>query len=143
MKIVGYHSKIANSKVQLQDSSGEEPVLSTSLVNLFNFAQNAERPDWKNRAATVLAEHVDRLVRESENTDFIFDFGQYLYSPGLKEYNKALRLFSQLLEKSGQDRRKADTAYRNRNSRQREDQDLHDIGKAGARDRVIRDAARD
>jgi len=37
MKIVGYHSKIANGKVLLQDSSDEVPVLSTSLVKLFNF----------------------------------------------------------------------------------------------------------
>ncbi|MFC1871060.1 DNA polymerase [Chloroflexota bacterium] len=37
MKIVGYHSRIANSKVLLQDSSGEDPVLSTNLGNLFNF----------------------------------------------------------------------------------------------------------
>ncbi|MBN2314964.1 MAG: NPCBM/NEW2 domain-containing protein [Sedimentisphaerales bacterium] len=75
------------------------------LVNLYALAQDAERPDWKNRAATVLAEHVDRLVRESENTDFIFDFGQSLCSPGLKEYDKALRLFTQLLDKSGVDQR--------------------------------------
>ena len=75
------------------------------LVNLFTFAQDAQRPDWKGRAAAVLAEHVDRLVRESENMDFIFDFGKILSSPKLKEYNKALRLFSLLLEKSDRDQR--------------------------------------
>jgi len=75
------------------------------LVNLFTLAEDAERPDWKNRAATVMTEHVDRLVRESENTDFILDFGQYLQSPKFKEYDKALRLFSLLLEKSGRDQR--------------------------------------
>ncbi len=73
------------------------------LVNLYTLAQDAERPDWKNRAATVLTEHVDRLARESENTDFIFDFSQYLQSPQLKEYDKALRLFSLLLERSNVD----------------------------------------
>jgi tetratricopeptide (TPR) repeat protein len=75
------------------------------LVNLYTFAQDAGRPDWKDRAATVLTEHVDRLVKESENTDFIFDFGQHLLSPGLKEYDKSLRLFSRLTEKSSRDHR--------------------------------------
>jgi tetratricopeptide (TPR) repeat protein len=73
------------------------------LVNLFTLAEMADRPDWKSRAATVMSGHVDRLVRESENTDFIVDFGQYLLSPSLKEYEKALRLFGRLLEKSGID----------------------------------------
>ena len=80
------------------------------LVNLFNFAQDAQRPDWKSKAAAVLAEHVDRLVRESENTDFVLDFGQYLQSPRLKEYDKALRLFCLLLEKSGRDQRTSQRA---------------------------------
>lgn len=75
------------------------------LVNLYTLAGIAERPDWKNRAATVLTKHVDRLVRESENTDFIFEFGQYLQSPGLKEYDKALKLFTYLLERSDVDQR--------------------------------------
>ena len=70
------------------------------LVNLFNLADQAGRSDWKNRAATILTEHVDRLVQESEDTDFILDFGQSLLSPKLKEYDKALRLFSQLVDKS-------------------------------------------
>ncbi|MEJ2701760.1 MAG: NPCBM/NEW2 domain-containing protein [Sedimentisphaerales bacterium] len=73
------------------------------LVNLFTLAGTADRPGWKSRAATVLSEHVDRLVRESENTDFIVDFGQYLLSPALKKYDKALKLFSRLSEKSGID----------------------------------------
>ena len=63
----------------------------------------ATRPDWKNRAAVILTEHVERLVRESENTDFIFDFGQYLQAPNLKEYDKALKLFTCLLERSDVD----------------------------------------
>ncbi len=75
------------------------------LVNLYTLAQDAERPDWENRAVSVLAEHVDRLVQESENTDFIFDFGQSLCSAELKEYDKALRLFTQLLGKPGADQR--------------------------------------
>ena len=66
------------------------------LVNLFTLAEDANRPGWKSRATAALAENPGRLVQESGDTDFIFKFGQYLQSPQLKKYDKALELFSRL-----------------------------------------------
>jgi tetratricopeptide (TPR) repeat protein len=73
------------------------------LVNLFILAEDANRPGWKSRATAALAENPGRLVQESGDTDFIFEFGQYLQSPQLKKYDKALELFSRLARKSGVD----------------------------------------
>ncbi|MBL7185647.1 MAG: PKD domain-containing protein [Phycisphaerae bacterium] len=71
------------------------------LVNLYVLAEQAYRPDWKKRATAALAGNVTRLVRESEDTSFILSFGQHLHSAELKEYDKALELFTRLAGKSG------------------------------------------
>ena len=71
------------------------------LVNLYRLAERADRPDWKKRATAALAGNVARLVRESEDTSFILSFGRYLQSTQLREYDKALELFTRLAGKSG------------------------------------------
>jgi len=70
------------------------------LVNLYVLAGKADRPDWKKRATVALAGNVAGLVRESEDTSFILSFGQHLYSAELKEYDKALELFTRLAARS-------------------------------------------
>lgn len=70
------------------------------LVNLFVLAEKAERPDWKNLAVEALTKHVIRLVRESDEVDFMFEFGKLLRSAELRQYDKALELFSALAQKS-------------------------------------------
>ncbi|MFH1719141.1 MAG: NPCBM/NEW2 domain-containing protein [Planctomycetota bacterium] len=74
------------------------------LINLSVMAEQADRPDWKTRATAALSEGVVRLVQESGDTDFLFDFGQYLCSAELKKYDKALELFSRLATKNGVDK---------------------------------------
>jgi NPCBM/NEW2 domain/PKD domain len=75
------------------------------LVNLFEMGERAGRADWKGLATTALATNIDRLVEQSRDVDFIFKFGQYLQSPQLKQYDKALELFSQLAQKTAVGRR--------------------------------------
>jgi len=70
------------------------------LINLFTMAEEADRPDWKKLATAVLGDSLARLVQESDNTEFIFDFGQYLYSTELRNYDKALELFGLIQKKS-------------------------------------------
>jgi len=70
------------------------------LVNLFILADKAARPGWKKLATTSLAGNLVGLVQESEDTDFIFDFGRYLLRPELKQYGKSLELFTRLRQKS-------------------------------------------
>jgi tetratricopeptide (TPR) repeat protein len=72
------------------------------LVNLFILAEEAERPDWKGLATTALAANPGRLVDESGDTDFFFDFGRYLQSAELQKYDEALELFSRLAAKGWQ-----------------------------------------
>jgi hypothetical protein len=71
------------------------------LVNLFILAEQAERLDWKTLATTAMAANPGRLVEQSGETDFFFDFGQYLQSPELKKYEEALELFAWLAAKPG------------------------------------------
>ena len=70
------------------------------LVNLFILADKADRPGWKELATTGLTGNLAGLVQESEDTDFIFDFGRYLLRPELKLYGKSLELFNRLRQKS-------------------------------------------
>ena len=67
-------------------------------VNLFTLADKANRPDWKKRATAALSASLDRLSQQSDSTDFCFEFGQYLQSMELKQYDKALELFRRLQE---------------------------------------------
>jgi len=71
------------------------------LINLSAMAEQADKPEWKTRATAALSEGVARLAQESGDTDFLFDFGQYLCSMELKKYDKALELFSLLATKNG------------------------------------------
>ncbi|MFC1605025.1 hypothetical protein ACFL5F_08370, partial [Planctomycetota bacterium] len=57
-------------------------------------------PDWKELATTGLTGNLAGLVQESEDTDFLFDFGRYLLVPELKQYGKSLELFNRLRQKS-------------------------------------------
>ena len=70
------------------------------LVNLFILADKADRPGWKELATTGLTGNLAGLVQESEDTDFLFDFGRYLLGPELKQYGKSLELFNLLRQKS-------------------------------------------
>ena len=70
------------------------------LVNLFILADKAKQPGWKELATTGLTGNLAALVQESEDTDFIFDFGRYLIGPELKQYGKSLELFTRLRQKS-------------------------------------------
>ena len=70
------------------------------MVNLFILADKADRPGWKERATTGLTGNLAALVQESEDTDFIFDFGRYLLGPERKQYGKSLELFNRLRQKS-------------------------------------------
>jgi tetratricopeptide (TPR) repeat protein len=69
-------------------------------VNLYTLADRAERLDWKKHATTALASNVAELVRQSKDTAFILSFGQHLQSQ-LREYGKALELYTRLAAKSG------------------------------------------
>ncbi|MHC4226101.1 MAG: NPCBM/NEW2 domain-containing protein [Planctomycetota bacterium] len=71
------------------------------VVNLFVLAGKADRPDWKQLATATLSKSVERLVSESDDTNFMFGFGQHLHSYELKEYDKALELFNLLRQKPG------------------------------------------
>jgi len=73
-----------------------DKVPADDLVNLFILAEDANRPGWKSSATAALAANPGRLVQESDDTDFIFAFGQYLQSPQLKKYDKAMELFARL-----------------------------------------------
>jgi len=64
-------------------------------------AEQADKPEWKTRATAALSGGITRLVQESGDTDFLFDFGQYLCSMELKKYDKAIELFSRLAAKNG------------------------------------------
>ena len=70
------------------------------MVNLFILADKAKQPDWKELATTAMIGNLAALVQESEDTDFLFDFGQYLLKPELKQYDKSLELFNRLRQKS-------------------------------------------
>ena len=59
------------------------------------------RPDWKKLATNGLLGNLAGLVQESEDMDFLFDFGNYLLGPELKQYGKSLELFNRLRQKSG------------------------------------------
>jgi len=80
-----------------------DKVPADDLVNLFILAEDANRPGWKSLATTALAANPGRLVEESADTDFMFKFGQYLQSPQIRKYDKALELFARLATKSGVD----------------------------------------
>jgi len=69
------------------------------IVNLSVLADEAGRPDWKNLATAALTKNVARLVRESDDVNFMLDFGRLLHSPVLAEYEKALELFTRLADK--------------------------------------------
>jgi hypothetical protein len=71
------------------------------LVNLFILADKAQQAGWKEIATTGLAGNVAGLAQESDDTDFIFEFGRYLLGPRLKQYGKSLELFNRLRQKSG------------------------------------------
>ncbi len=77
-----------------------DKVPADDLVNLFVLAEKAERPEWKKLATGALKNNIDRLVRESGEVDFMFDFGKLLRSAKLREYDKALELFSRLAQES-------------------------------------------
>lgn len=70
------------------------------LANLFILADKADQPGWKELATTGLTGNLAALVQESEDTDFLFDFGRYLLGPELKLYSKSLELFNRLRQKS-------------------------------------------
>jgi len=70
------------------------------MVNLFILADKADRPGWKELATTGLTGNLAGLVQESEDTDFLFDFGRYLLGSELKQYGKSLELFNRLRQKS-------------------------------------------
>ncbi len=72
------------------------------LVNLFILAEQAERTDWKDLSTTALAGNPARLVDESGDTAFFFDFGRYLQSAKLQKYDQVLELFSRLAAKGWQ-----------------------------------------
>jgi len=70
------------------------------LVNLFILADKAGQTDWKRLATNGLTGNIPGLVQESDDTDFLFDFGRYLLGPELKQYSKSLELFTRLRQKS-------------------------------------------
>jgi len=70
------------------------------LVNLFILADKTDRLLWKELATTSLTGNLAGLLQESEDTDFLFDFGRYLLKPELKQYGKSLELFNRLRQKS-------------------------------------------
>ncbi len=70
------------------------------LVNLFILADKAGQPVWKELATTGLTGNLTGLVQESEDTDFILEFGRHLLGPKLKQYGKSLELFNRLRQKS-------------------------------------------
>ena len=70
------------------------------LANLFILSDKADQPGWKELATTGLIGNLAALVQESEDTNFIFDFGRYLLRPELKLYGKSLELFNRLRQKS-------------------------------------------
>jgi len=77
-----------------------DKALPNDLANLFIIADKAEQPGWKELATTGLIQNLAGLVDESEDTDFLFDFGRYLLRPELKQYGKSLELFNHLRQKS-------------------------------------------
>jgi hypothetical protein len=80
------------------------------LINLFVLADKAERPDWKGLATEALTKNVARLVQESDEVDFMFEFGKLLRSAKLREYEKALELFNGIAQKSTLGKSAADRA---------------------------------
>lgn len=78
--------------------------LPKDLVNLFILADKAKLPGWKELATTGLTGNLAALVKESEDTDFLFDFGHYLLRPELKQYGKSLELFNRLRQKPNADK---------------------------------------
>jgi len=92
--------KNADSYTEAIRARNLDKVPADDIVNLSVLADKAERPDWKGLAVKALTKNVARLVRESDETDFIFDFGRLLRSAKLREYDKALELFSRLAQKS-------------------------------------------
>ena len=113
------HSRWDKTLQNLNNADSYDKVIQTrnlnkapadDLVNLYVLAERAERPDWKKRATAALVANVARLVRESEDTSFILSFGQYLQSAELREYDKALEVFTRLAAKSSLDKSVTATA---------------------------------
>ncbi len=104
------------------DSYGEiirtrnfDKVPADDIINLSILADKAERPDWKTIATAALVKNVARLVRESDDAGFMFDFGRHIQSAKLGEHGRALELFRQMaartnLGKSVTDRAKVHQA---------------------------------
>ncbi|MHC4567407.1 MAG: PKD domain-containing protein, partial [Planctomycetota bacterium] len=89
------------------DSYGEvirtrnfDKVPADDIVNLSLLADVAERPDWKTIATAALIKNLPRLVRESDDANFMFDFGRHLQSAKLGQHGKALELFSRMAGKA-------------------------------------------
>jgi hypothetical protein len=76
-----------------------DKVPADDIVNLSVLADKAERPDWKTIATAALIKNLARLVRESDDANFMFDLGRYLQTAKLSEHGKALELFSRIAGK--------------------------------------------
>ena len=77
-----------------------DKVPADDIVNLSVLADKAERADWKDLVTAALIKNLPRLVRESDDADFMLSFGRHLHSAKLKKHDEALELFSRLAAKT-------------------------------------------
>jgi hypothetical protein len=70
------------------------------LINLYAFAEQAERSQLKQQVVASLMNRRDELVAESQHQLFCFKLGKHLCSALMQQYDQALELFARLREKS-------------------------------------------
>jgi len=75
-----------------------------ALVNLYAFADGLERPQLKQQVVAALMKRVDELVAVSRHWRFCFELGRYLRTAPVQQYEQALTLFTNLREKSTENR---------------------------------------
>jgi len=137
----------AESYTQAIQARNLDKTPADDIVNLSVLADRAGRPDWKSLATAALTKNVARLVRESDDVNFIVAFGRLLQSATLAEYDKALELFTRLADKPKLARSAADNARVHRaeiliRHFGRYDDALKTLGKQGAGGAARNDTAR-
>jgi len=125
-KVIGHcsdevyvHSQWDKTLMNLDNAESYNEVIKTrnfdkvpadDIVNLSLLADAAERPDWKDIATAALARDPARLVRESDDASFMFDFGRHLQTARLGAHDKALELYSRMAGKASLGKSVADRA---------------------------------
>ncbi len=72
------------------------------VARLYTLGHEMPEPSWKGIAVPVLLERVGELIGRPEYQPLCLELGQHLSSAAIQQYDQALSLYTQLLEKTRQ-----------------------------------------